>query len=412
VPANGSVEAPATGKQEGGMMRTGWIVALAAAWLGSALPGAARAEDTFTPLTATPRGAATTPVLGTDGKLHVVYELDLANTRSTLATLEQVRITDDAKPRHTLATYDKDEIARRLRQLNNQAAANAEIRQNEARLLLIDLALEPSRPPSRLFNFLKLTGAGPDVTDPKPVLQDYRTTSIFLNGEPPVIRAPLAGTGWVAFNGCCGPGGAHRATALPVNGALHYAQRFAIDWIRLDSQGRVWSGDEHDVHSYYGYGERVLAVANGTVVETLNNLPDQIPGKLPDPSTITIANVDGNHVVLDLGNGVYAFYAHLQRGSVTVHAGQKVTVGQVLGKLGNTGNTSAPHLHFHLMNGPSVLGSEGIPYVLGNFRLAGNIPDSAVPDDLGGSYKRFLRPSPQPRRKQFPLDLDVIDFTR
>ena len=97
------------------------------------------------------------------------------------------------------------------------------------------------------------------------------------------------------------------------------------------------------------------------------------PELCPIPKTITLENVDGNHVVLDLGDGVFAFYAHLQKASVRVAPGDRVKRGQVLGKLGNTGNTSAPHLHFHLMEGPSVLGSNGIPYHVDSFAITGQV---------------------------------------
>jgi murein DD-endopeptidase MepM/ murein hydrolase activator NlpD len=95
-----------------------------------------------------------------------------------------------------------------------------------------------------------------------------------------------------------------------------------------------------------------------------------------------------------------------------VRVGQKVRAGAVLGLLGNSGNSSAPHLHFHITDGPSVVGSEGVPYVLQRFKLAGKIPDAAVPADLGGDYRSFLLAAPQPRSKQFPLRMDVVDFTR
>ena len=66
-----------------------------------------------------------------------------------------------------------------------------------------------------------------------------------------------------------------------------------------------------------------MAVADGTVVDTLNDLDDQKPGTLPDPSTINMQNVDGNHIVIDLGDGVYAFYAHLRKNSVLVSVGDR-----------------------------------------------------------------------------------------
>ena len=143
--------------------------------------------------------------------------------------------------------------------------------------------------------------------------------------------------------------------------------------MRLDGQGRLRHGPAANVRSYTCYGEELLAVADGVVVSVLDDLPDQVPPKLPDPSTITLANVDGNHVVLDIGQGLFAFYAHMKPGSVRVRLGQKVRAGTVLGLLGNSGNSSAPHLHFHLMDTASVLGSEGLPYVLSRFKLAGRI---------------------------------------
>jgi murein DD-endopeptidase MepM/ murein hydrolase activator NlpD len=197
---------------------------------------------------------------------------------------------------------------------------------------------------------------------------------------------------------------------LPVNGKIYFAQRFAIDWMRLDDTGRLVHGDPSDVHSYSDYGADVLAVADGTVVDTLNTLDDQKPGTLPDPSTITLENVDGNHVVLDLGNGVFAFYAHMQKGSVKVVPGDHVRRGQILGKLGNTGNTSAPHLHFHLMDGPSVLGSNGVPYMMDSFVFAGQVSEAEAATGVEGDWSKGLSHTPSPRHGQFPLDLAIIDF--
>lgn len=387
------------------------------------------ADDVFTPLAAVPFTPTTTPVPGTDGKWHFVYELELANTRSPAATLEAVkvitppvaeaeqnrlsRLGQPAKPAtRVLAEFGAKTFATRLKQLDNQPAPDAKIELNSMRLFLIDVALAGDNLPARLQHVLRLTGRGTDVTDPKPVEQSYTAATIDITRRLPVLGRPLAGDGWVAVNGCCEPGLPHRATALPVNGQLHFAQRFAIDWMRLDGQGRFRNGPANDVHSYTAYGAKLLATADGVVVSALDGLPDQVPPNAPDPGTITLENVDGNHVVLDLGNGFYAFYAHMKPGSVRVRVGQKVRAGTVLGLLGNSGNSTAPHLHFHVMDSASVLGSEGLPYVFRNMKLAGNIPDSAIPDHWGGDFRRFLRSTPQPRTKQFPLNLDVINFGR
>ncbi len=182
--------------------------------------------------------------------------------------------------------------------------------------------------------------------------------------------------------------------------------------MRLDAQGRLVHGDPGDVRNYTAYGAKLLAVADGTVVSTLDSLPDQKPGSLPDPATITLATVDGNHVVLDLGGGHYAFYGHMVPGSVRVRAGQHVRRGDVLGLLGNTGNSSAPHLHFHLMDGPSVLGSDGLPYVEGSFALAGGVDPArfAAATSLAGVWNQGLLPRPDARRDQLPMDLAIVNF--
>ncbi|HET6468440.1 MAG TPA: M23 family metallopeptidase [Geminicoccaceae bacterium] len=396
------------------------MVRLAAAFLlGFAAP--ASAGDVFTPLTAVPFEPTTTPVPGTDDRWHFVYELHLANTRSVPATLEHVQVTDASategadgagRPPRVLADFEAASFAERLRQLDNRPAADATIEPNSTRLFLIDLASAAPEPlPTRLRHVLRFRGQGTDLTSAEPVQQQYPAAAIEVTRDLPVLRPPLAGEGWVAFNGCCAPGGVHRATALPVNGRLHYTQRFAIDWMKLDAEGRLRSGPVAEVASYAGYGASLLAVADGRVVAAQDGLPDQVPPDLPDPSTITIENVDGNHVVLDLGGGLFAFYAHMQKDSVKVSVGQEVEAGAVLGLLGNSGNSSAPHLHFHLMDTASVLGSEGLPYVLQQFELVGRIPPDAVPDDLGGDYRRFLQAAPESRSEQFPLDMDVVNFT-
>ena len=182
--------------------------------------------------------------------------------------------------------------------------------------------------------------------------------------------------------------------------------------MRLDGQGRLVDGDESDVHSYSDYGADVLAVADAKVVSVLNNLEDQVPGRLPEPSSITIETVDGNHVVLDLGGGRFAFYAHLQKKSIKVRPGDQVKKGAVLGKLGNTGNTSAPHLHFHIMNRPSPLAADGIPYLIDGFDFSGQIDIAAfnAAPDLSGDWGKGRMSKPERREREFPLNLNIINF--
>ena len=397
------------------MSKRVWCIALM--FLSFPIMGQTQPDDQFTPVLVSPLMQITESVLGTDGRYHVVYELLLTNTRPQPATLKKIEVLDASALSSVIATHEGNEFLARLRTLGNSAADTLEIKFNEARLLLLHLTFNSyADVPIRLLHHVELLGAT-SPADPTPVSVRYTAAPIPLASQVPVIGPPLAGKNWVAFNGCCEANGVHRATALPVNGRLCYAQRFAIDWMRLDDQGRLAHGDPSDVRSYAGYGADVLAVADGIVVDMLNTLDDQVPPHLPDPKTVNIQNVDGNHVVQDIGNGFFAFYAHLQKGSVTVRPGERVKRGQVVGKLGNSGNTSAPHLHFHIMDGPSVLGSNGLPYVIDGFALAGQIPAeqfAAADTDaklVAENWGQGLFAQPSSRGRQYPLDLTIIDFT-
>jgi murein DD-endopeptidase MepM/ murein hydrolase activator NlpD len=196
----------------------------------------------------------------------------------------------------------------------------------------------------------------------------------------------------------------------PVNGDLFMGQRFAIDFNGADSAGRFVVGDPDLNESWTFYGKPVLAVAAGRVVAAADRFPDQIPNH---PEPVTIEEADGNYVILALGHGRYAFYAHLVPSSVRVEVGERVRRGQVIGALGNSGSSTGPHLHFQVMNAPSALGSDGLPFVIDEFRLVGEIPP--LDDQLAAS---LASGNPVPidsegagiRHRQLPMGRDVVDF--
>jgi len=370
-------------------------------------------SDQFTPVVVSPLTPGTKAFPGTDNRLHVVYELVLTNTNPTEATLQKVEVLDAADSSKVLATWQGKDLVDDLRLMINAPAGSPEIPFNQTRMLLLHLSFPTgSAVPSQIVHRITLLGGKPGPPSKTATPYTYTAARFSIGTDFPVISPPLAGKGWVALNGCCEIGTAHRSTGFPINGTFYFAQRFAIDWMKLDEAGHLLNGDEGDVHSYVDYGADVLAVADGTVVSTLNDLTDQKPGTLPDPSTITLENVDGNHIVLDLGHGVFAFYAHLQQGSVKVSVGDHVKRGQVMAKLGNTGNTSAPHLHIHLMDGPSVIGSNGIPYVIDAFEYDGQVSKAKfnASTTLAGNWGGNRLQTPNARRNEFPMDLSIIDF--
>jgi len=228
-----------------------------------------------------------------------------------------------------------------------------------------------------------------------------------------VLGPPLIGAGYIAADGCC-DSIRHVRALLSLNGHFTLAQRFAIDWEQIDSENRVVKGDTKTLSNYVIYGREVVAVADGTVVSSRNDLPEQVPGALPQGMTIDKA--DGNFVVLDIGGGNYVLYAHMQPGSVTVKAGAKVKRGDMLGKVGNTGNTQAPHLHLHVMDGPSPLQSNGIPYVFESFKLTAidkaGTADFDKAEATGSPLTLTPVSPPQALSRVLPLDLTVVEFAR
>ena len=369
--------------------------------------------DVFTPVIASTLSTEAHPIRGTDGACHVVYELQLTNTKLVPATMEKIEVLVGPTGSQVINAFSDTELVKRLRTLAPQPATDATIEPNAARLFYIELTFkDASQIPKLLEHRLHLIGA-PNPGPAKPTPLNYIIAPLKISdAKPLLIGPPLAGAGWVAANGCCNADITHRGSVQSVNGALYDSQRFAIDWMRLDEQGRLVHGDEGDVRNYSDYGADVLAVADAKVVSVLNNLEDQVPGRLPEPSSITIETVDGNHVVLDLGGGRFAFYAHLQRNSIKVHPGDQVKKGAVLGKLGNTGNTSAPHLHFHIMNRPSPIAADGIPYVIDAFDFSGQVDIAAfdAAPGLTGDWGKGRSDKPEKRDREFPLNLNIINF--
>ena len=171
---------------------------------------------------------------------------------------------------------------------------------------------------------------------------------------PLAVAAPLRGGPWMAGNGPSNAGH-HRRMLLALNGRVTISQRFAYDFMKLGERGKAVQGDPSKNENWFGYGSEVLAVADGIISEAQDEIPENIPLTPKRPIAIPSAKtVGGNFLILDLGNGNFAFYAHMQPNSLRVKVGDRVRRGEVLGRLGNSGNSDAPHLHFQISNDPSI----------------------------------------------------------
>jgi Peptidase family M23 len=155
--------------------------------------------------------------------------------------------------------------------------------------------------------------------------------------DPVVVEPPLAGE-WAMLSGGRG--------ALV---SIHYPVPMvsnAVDFLQLDEEGRGYRGDRTREKAWYGFGEPVLAPADGTVVTVTDVHPDAPVGNVGQTPG------QGNHIILDIGSGRYAALAHLKRGSARVDEGERVQVGQQIAAVGDSGDSLAPHLHFHVQTSP------------------------------------------------------------
>lgn len=307
----------------------------------------------------------------------------------------------------------------RLRTLPSSPAPNTDIPSQESRALLVHLSFDTlADVPKIVLHRAYLQGAiSPGTTEAAAV--DYLVAPVGIApGTARTISPPVRGTNWVAQNGCCDIGFPRVPSLSPLNGRLSNSQRLATDWMRTNDHGEFFSGDKTKNESYLGYGQEIRAVADGTITSTLDTLEANAPGVLPasDPELrklITVETVDGNHIIQDLGGGVWAMYAHLQKDSLLVKPGDQVKAGQVIAKLGNTGNTNAAHLHFQLMNSPSMFGADAVPYVFDEFSYAGFLDPKlmlAADDYVSGSYFANHLATVQRRTEELPLSGSFVDF--
>ncbi len=249
-------------------------------------------------------------------------------------------------------------------------------------------------------------GAPPIITDQ----MTERVASVEVDQtEPVVIGPPLKGAGWLNGNSCCAVT-PHRGAVNAINGAFHAPERYAIDYVRLDENGSFLSGPVDELESYPYFGADIIAVGDGPIVSMRFDLPEQTPGA--NPTGLTLDEYGGNHIVQDLGDGVYAFYAHLQPGNpLGVEVGQQLKKGETIALLGNTGNTDSPHLHFHLMDSPSPLGSNGIPFVYDSFDLEGQITAQELDERIAAGGPFTLDEADAAAEKDlYPIWLTVTSY--
>lgn len=210
--------------------------------------------------------------------------------------------------------------------------------------------------------------------------------------SPVEVAAPVTGR-WSAVNS--------PADRVPSHGTHGFGQTYAVDIVAEPEEGgrpafaAVWPV-ARGPRQFPAYDAPLLAVGDATVVHAEDGQRDHLSrNSFLGTLYVLLAEgelrglmggarrVFGNHVILDLGGGIHAVYAHLRRGSLAVRAGDRVRLGQTVGRCGNSGNSTEPHLHFQLMDGPDLTSARGVPFTWrgigvpkgGEPFTAGRVPD-------------------------------------
>jgi Peptidase family M23 len=377
-----------------------WVLAAAVLMVGAR----GVATVTMTPLLLAVHDAPV-PFMGSDGRVHLVYELWVTNFSSGDVVVKSVEVLGDGG---VLANLDGAAVASRL-QLAGLRESAGTLGKSSQGLLFLDVVVGAGAAiPHKLSHRIAL-----HVSAAPPGLQEMSETggeTVVDRREVALIGPPLSGMGYISADSCC-ESTRHRRAAMPVNGRVWVAQRFAVDWEQMDSQGRIYSGPQERLESYVIFGKPVLAVADAMVASVVDGRPEQTPGKYP--VNISLEEADGNCVILDLGSGRFAMYAHLQPGSIRVRTGERVTVGQVIGLVGDSGNSVVPHLHFQVMDRDSSMGSNGLPYEIREFRVTGKTGGTKAFDEAEekGTPLAITALSPvQAVKDSMPLDQLIISF--
>ena len=330
------------------------------------------------------------------GQTILPYELHVTNVTQQPLTITRIDVLN-ADNDAVIATLADSALARAIARVGVRVPPAERAHVGPGLRAVVYMWVPVTGTPPRAIRH-RLT-ATPDSGSTAPLV--LLTPAVSVSNDMLVVAPPLRGGPWLAANGPSAESG-HRRAMIPLFGSFYIAQRFAIDWVKLDASNKTYSGDSLKNSSYYAYGNDALAVADGMVTEVKDSIPENVPGLNSRAVPITLETVGGNHVIVDIGRGrYYAFYAHLQPGSIRVKVGDRVKRGQVLGLVGNSGNSTEPHLHFHVSDASSPLGSEGVPYVFESLTVVGRCQ---------GFTSQCPRMADVVRHREMPVANELVGF--
>ncbi|MDO9033758.1 MAG: M23 family metallopeptidase, partial [Methanoregula sp.] len=317
---------------------------------------------------------APVPVPSQNG-INLAYELELVPAKGQVPVVEKVEVLNPATGK-ILYTAEGELLSALYHPASVPPPTASELRDGTGKLSLPRVSLwfvvSPDAVPDRLSHRLTLNRTAAGLS---PVTITGGKVAVKKDLVPVVVGSPMHGPGWLAMETTSSLTH-HFLAQITMNGVTRVPQRYAQDWVYLDPvSGKAAAGNATLARNYPGFGKEILAVANGTVVDAYDGLADF--ETIYSAAGTPLANAAGNYVILDIGNKKYACYAHMVNGSVRVKTGDIVKEGEVIGLMGNSGNSDIPHLHFQVVTDiPSFLGAEGYPHVYRSFDVTGEVNET------------------------------------
>ncbi|MBK5231608.1 MAG: M23 family metallopeptidase [Thermoleophilia bacterium] len=342
---------------------------------------------------------------GTDNRNHVEYNLVITNGLQTEAKLKSLVVRSG---RRTVLELSGNALAGITHPLSlGILKPTSTIPSASSVASLIDVKLPGSSRnfPGRLTSTVRYAVTSGPLSN---IVDNHKVTlGTQVDGRPPIVIAPpLRGSGWFGGNACCDPNGSHRSGLLAIDNRLTMIEAFAIDYSRIVN-GSLIKGDGSKLTDFYGYGEPIHSVANGKVVAVHKGMPDAPwPPGPPNPTVQTSADYTGNSAIVKIGPHQFALYAHMLPGSIRVRKGQSLRTGQKIGRLGNSGNSFGPHLHFAVQSRPYPF-ARSVPYVFDRFKFEGI--GTLDPADTG---RVEIKGPSRRERRVYPLAGAVATFER
>jgi len=307
------------------------------------------------------------PLPSTKG-INLAYELELNGLDTGTYVPESVDVINPVTGT-VLYTPDAKVFRRTYQPASDPLPTADERRTGTLRLstprISIWFKTDPTAVPEKLIHRLTLNRSALGLP---PLTITGGEVTVNRRDTPVVIGSPVRGSAWVVME-TTEPTTHHFLMPVTMFNRTTVDQRYAQDWFHIDPvTGNAATGNASFARNFTGYGKDLYAVADGTVVVARDGVPENeiIYHKIP----FAFETGTGNTVVIDIGDGKYAGYCHLVPGSVKVTAGDRVKEGDIIGQLGNTGQSDVPHLHFEVVTGrPSIMGAEGYPFVFREFEL-------------------------------------------